>query len=391
MPNRIKLLVNQSGFDSGIHYLIYRGDFSPVKDDEPLIEVDEQTVQKRVQTQMSQVLTQRYDAPSCFYAPHVFIQSPAPQVYVDGEPVANENVNFYPNEKMIRIHQPFIFPTTSIVTMDYQYLQSVVEDDYTAHQTGVTHKGDYVPTGILPPKSISYESDTIAKTLKIIPVHDDTVESHYYRIRFLDTVKGRVSQPSTDRMMSITPNTFDLKWILEISRDGGETWEELQEQPLQVGEFVLTNVDDITANPHIPLPFTITPTSTGAVEIRIKNPWYMWEENVRKTHLYRIKTVDNEGQESKFKEFEEGGVNYRPTLLKLRRKKNNDTPALFEGTDALTLHEVTEMDVDITASELVFVDDHLKPGSEYSYTFHLEDELGRRTPAFWGIVKMPTA
>lgn len=392
MPNRIKLLVNQSGYDSGIRYLIYRGDYSPVKDDapQPLMEVDEQTVQKRMQTQNDQVLAQRTDAPSCFYAPHYFLQTPAPQVYVDGVPITSENVNFYPSERMVRIHQTFTFPTESVVTMDYQYLQSVIEDDYTQVQRGVMHNGTDVPTGILPPKSIAYVQNSLAKTLKITPVHDNTPQRKYYRIRFMDVKRGRVSKPSNDQMITITPNTFDLTWVLEQSRDKGETWTEVQRTPLQAGEFILRNADDITSEPHIPLPFTVTPITTGAVEIRVKNPWYMWEQNIRPTNQYRIKTVDNEGQESVFKEYPVGGVNFRPNILKIRRKRNNGTPAMWDGDDALTLYDLRETMVDVNAPELVFIDDHLVAGHDYSYTFHLEDDLKKRTPAFWGVAQLPT-
>lgn len=391
MPNRIKLLVNQSGYDSGIRYLIYRGKFSPVKDDVPLIEVDEQTVQKRMATQNDQVLTQRVDAPSCFYAPHFFLQTPAPQVYVDGVPVTSDNVDFYANERMVRIHQTFVFPTESVITMDYQYLQSVIEDDYTQEQSGVMHKGTTVPSGILSPKSVAYTQDVMAGTLKIVPTHDNTPERQHYRIRFQDIKRGRISRPSADQVITVTPNTFDLKWILEQSKDDGKTWELLGETPLQVGEFLLTDIEDITLAPHIPLPYTITPLTTGAVEIRIRNPWYLWEKNVRPTNKYRIKTVDNEGQESEFKEYPVGGVNYRPTILKIRRKRDNKTPAFWEGDDALTLHELTELTVDTNAPDLVFIDDHLIPGNSYSYTFHLEDDLLRRTPPFWKTITMPKA
>lgn len=392
MPNRIKLLVNNSGYDSGIRYLIYRGDFSPVKDDAPLplIEVDEQTVQKRMQTQNGQVLTQRVDAPSCFYAPHYFLQTPAPQVYIDGVPVATESIEFFPSQRMVRIHQLFELPTEHTVTMDYRYLQSIIEDDYTQPQRGVTHHGKDVPTGIHSPRELIYEQNVLAGTLKLTPVHDNTPERKYYRIRFQDTVRGRVSKPSADQMIAVSPNTFDLKWVLEQSKDKGKTWTHLQTIPFGTGEFVLTNPTDMSIEPHKPIPYTITPTTSGAVEIRLRNPWYMWERNTRDTNMYRIKTVDNEGQESKFKEYPVGGINFRPTILKIRRKRDNRTPAFWEGDDALTLHELTETTVDTSASELVFVDDHLIPGHRYSYTFHLEDDLGRRTPAYWEAIEMPT-
>lgn len=391
MPNRIKVLVNQSGFDGGIHYLIYGGDSAPVNDDKPLMEVDEQLVQKRMLNENNVTLIQRPDASSCFYVPHVFLNTPAPQVYIDGVPVVIENLTLYPNERMIRIHDEIPYPTEKVITMDYRYLVSVITDDYTRPQTGVVHHGKTVPTGIVAPASVTYDMDYVAKKLTITVTQDIVPTNKYYRIRYLDTKLGRVSQPTADQLISIQPNTFDLKLVLEVSKNGGKDWIFLQQQPLTVGKFVLSNFDDITGSPHMPLDFTLTPMSANSLEVRIKNPWYMWQENGRPTHIYRIKTVDVNGQESNFKVFQEGLVNYRPTKLRIRRKHENGTPSTYDEHDALTMWDVTAADIDVMEPELVFIDDHLIAGQKYSYTFFIDDEINKRTPPFWGKVTTPSS
>jgi hypothetical protein len=386
------MLVNLSGKDDNLTHLVYRAKYSPVPDDVPLIEINEHDVAKRLLTKTGERLSQRGDAPQCFYAEHLFEDVPAPQVYIDGVPAAASNVALFPKERMIRIlGEEVVLGSPKVITMDYQYFVSVIEDNYTNPQIGVTFLGTkkHLPTGLNPPNQVTYTFDKTSRALSIAPHHDGTPEELWYRIRHRDEVTGKISEPSIDQKIAVSPNTFDMFWRLEGSKDGGKTWNVIDRIPLATGSFVLTSAD-VTENPHAPLTSTLTALSPTSAEIRIKNPWYMWELNTRYTQNYRIRSEDTDGEVSKYKEFGQAQMNFKPTKLRIRRKEDNGNMAQYDGQDAFTFRDITERDVDVTQPELVIVDDHLVAGRKYSYTFYIDDEMNLRSAPFMGIVSLPS-
>lgn len=387
MTKRIKLLIDISGIDEGVSHLIYRNDIAPVPTEAPLIEVKEREVLKRALTQDGEVLTQDVDNPFIFYVSRVYMMMPMPRIYIDGVEVVSTNLTLYPKERKIRIDGENIPPsTTQIITMNYSYLVSVIEDDYTSAQLGVQHYGSHNITGINPPQFVAYQFDKITRDFTIKLQRDATAHGSWYRVLLREDRTGRVSEPSIDQWIEVSPNLYDLKYRLEISRDEGVTWEHLYD--FAGYETTLSLVNDITGYAHEPVTIEVNRLTGTTAEVIFQNPWYKWELNHRKTHFYRVREEDVAGEISDFHELPRGGMNYKPTELKIRRKEHNGSPAMYEGFDAIDMWTLTEADVDITQPTIRLVDDHLVTEKEYSYTFFIDDEKGFRSNAFMQTTEM---
>ena len=373
MAKRIKLLVDLTGIPEGISHLVYRSHASPVPLDNPLMEIGETQVIKRSLFQEEEELKQEQEAPLYFHVSRVFMMMPVPTVYIDGEAIEPRFVTLIPNERKIRIDGQQIEPDTEkIITMDYHHLVSVIEDDYKITQIGVKHHGTDIISGINRPFFRGYAYNHLDKTLQLSIERDQTPHVGRYNVVHREDRTGRLSEPGEEQVISITPNDFDLRYRLEISRDEGKTWHYLKD--FTGNQVVLSDLNDITNYAHPTLPVTITRLSGTRARVSIKNPWYQWWENTRNAHVYRIREEDYTGEISEFMYPIRGKVSYKPIKLKIRRKEHNGTAATYDGLDAIDMWEVKEIDVDINNPTLSFLDDHLVSGRTYSYTFFITDE-----------------
>jgi hypothetical protein len=381
MSKRIKLLIAPSGLDDGITFRVYRSATAPVLKDEVLMKVDERVVEKRPLQKDGEVLVQMEDSPLHFQVERFFMEMPTPQVYIDGAPVPQQDVLLYPKERKIKINNQQIEPFTArIITMDYSYLNAVVVDDPTRIQDGVEHYGTEVVHGLNAPSDLNYIFNSAINELKLTIVRDRTPHTFWYAVQAFDELSQKEMDALAEQQIGLIPDDFDVKYELEVSLDEKATWEGLGE--FLNNEVLLHNTDYITNKGHSPLDVVgIRNTGTQAT-ITLENPWYDWESNTRPTHWFRVRAVDGEGQVTEWKEFDRGGVNYKPTYLKMRRKEYNGTSATFDGFDAIDLWELTEATVDITQPQLVFTDDHLVDGRTYTYTFYIDDEKGFRSEPF---------
>lgn len=385
MSKRIKLLINPSGIDDGISYLVYRHTSAPVPEQEVLMKVNERTVNKRPILLTGDVLTQEPEAPLYFKASEYFMQVPAPKVYIEGQLVPEGDIVLYPKDRRIKINNQTIEPnTTKAITMDYHFLASVVEDDPTVSQVGVVHNGETVVHGMNPPTELNYLFNAATNVLKLSVIRDTTPHKMWYRIRMQDEMTGNISEPTADQQISLAAEDYDISFRLQISKDDKATWQELG---MFTGtEFVVTLTDDITDKGHAPIDVLGVRLSGTEASLDVQNPWYEWEYNLRKTHHFRVRGEDSNGQVTPWKEFEQGGVNYKPTAVRIRRKEYNGSPSLYDGYDSLTMWDLTEADVDINEPRLLFVDDHLVAGRIYSYTFFIDDEKGFRSEPFYTVI-----
>lgn len=381
MANRIKLLVNASGIDEGVEYHIYRDTVSPVGLVTPVMVVDERQCSKRILSKSGEILAQSLDRANEFHVAISFSTVPRPTVYVDGVPVNDSDVMFFAKERLIRITNEPIEPnTTKVVTMDYSYMVSVIEDDYSKAQPGVIHKTTEKITGIQAPISLDYQFDAMTRSLNIAITADTAPKNYRYTMVLKEPKTGRVSLPGPERVMGLTPHARDVEYELEISRDAGVTWN--LEFISWTGLFTITEPDRITTAAHVALPVAIVPGSRQAI-IEIKNPWYNWMDNVRQSNYYRVRGVEiQSGETTEWLTSTGHGVNFKPIKLKVRRKVHNGAPAQYEGNDAIDIWNIFEADVDPTQEYIMLSDDHLVSGTTYSYTFFIDDEKGYRSLPF---------
>lgn len=386
MSKRIKLLISPSGIDDGVSFQIYRHLVSPVPEDILLIDAEERLLEKRPLPIVGEVLAQETDAPLYFIAERPFMQVPAPQVYIDGVPVPQVDVVLYPKERKIKINNQQIEPNTlQVITMDYHFLAGVVIDDPTKSQFGVQHFGDEIITGMNPPSDLNYFFNAATGELKMTVIRDRTPHERWYRVRLKDNLTGEVSEPTDDQLISLSADDYDVTFSIQVSKDNKATWTDIGS--FTGTEFTTAITDDITTKGHSPLDVLPTRTVDGvSITLDIQNPWHQWENNLRATNDYRVRAEDSDGQTTEWAGFAPGGVNYKPTVVRLRRKEHNGSPALYDGLDAMTLTDIVEAGVDISQPRISFTDDHLVPGRTYSYTFYIDDEKGIRSEPFYVVV-----
>jgi len=387
MPNRVKLVIKPSGHLEGVSYLIFRSKTPPVPLDHPVMTVNEKTCAKEIRFQSRERLIQDEKEHFYFHVSTVYQTYPMPQVYLNGEAIESKWLTFFPQDRLVRIAHPSIGPNTAhVVEMDYTYVVSVVEDDPTVEQEGVEHHGQEVITALKPPADVAYVFHPVTRSIHLMLTPDVTPDTIYYRLLLREDETGRTSPPSQEKSITLSPNITELTYELEKSADGGKTWMFVQE--FSGTDITLTHVEDITSYAHLPLNVDIETQPKKAI-LRVQNPWYLWEYNVRPTHHYRIRAKDSRGQVSDWKIFAPGYMNYKPIQLKIRRKVHNGTPAQYEGYDAIDVWVLTEVDVDPAEPEIVLIDDHLVSGTTYSYTFYIDDEAGFRSLPFLKTTLIP--
>lgn len=378
MAKRIKILIDGSGIDGDMTHLIYRNTEGPdLPADNPVIETREHDVNKRSLPIQGEVLTQDGDNAGLFYVSRVFSLLTEPTVYIDGVPITNSHVTWNPRERSILIEFEQIEPATSkVITMDYHFMASVIEDDYTAAQPGVTFHHNENVSGINAPVHVGNAFDHLTGQYAISIERDTTPAEAWYWVGLREDVSGRETIITGPQHIEITPNLYDLLYTVEKNAEVIGTF--------RGNTFEITDPNILCDELPPALPVTITRSDATTATVAVKNPWFNWWEDKRQTAEFSIREEDADGEVSSFTVIPRGEVAFKPSKLTIRRKQENGAPSTYDGEDAMTMKVYTESDVDISQQTLSFIDDHLDAEKEYSYTFFVEDEIGRRSLPFMG-------
>jgi hypothetical protein len=309
----------------------------------------------------------------------------AVNIYVNGEDASSQGFNYTLDLKngVVKFNLPL--PKGSVVTADYSF-DGIQVIDYDVPQTGVRYYGpvaqDRSKPG--PPRNLSIVPDPDRNRI-VLTYQPGTVggQKFYYRIEATDG-NTLFSELSKTVGTYVYEGYADHGYVIEKSMDG-QVWSviartnELQYADYGVDKAPLNAVSGLTASVQLN-----EGQGTGNVTLTWENPLV---DPAAASGLYRVRVISQAGIYSD--PTDPVGPVYlatKPWKIVIRRKKNDGSVPSYDGSDAITVTEITDMtqngfvDVAPDKTEWCYAVYRVDRGGNYSMASTVVVPIGDATP-----------
>lgn len=364
---RAKLEIDKLSHFNNVTFEVYRDIESDVNEDDlHVMNVDETVATKMRKVMTGEQLLRDPETPYVFYSTRHFETDPQPMIYLGEDLIPSNEVKYYPDDKMIEIHNVSIgLGDTRNVYMTYEYTFVPVLDDATI-ENGKEYFGPSA-SGLRPPLDLAVTHHPIANKIEITYNADLSPIVYFYRIRAKDT-DGSYSPFSLTKHLQI--QATDVRFQIQRSEDK-EKWMDIAETTDTVWFDGVYTPD----KPNNLKNIKVTPLNSKESKIELDNPWITWQSDPRISNHYRIRVIDAKGEVSEWVQFDPFYMYVPPKELLIRRKVDDGSQTTRTDTDAVDVHAFVDANVDQASGKISWIDDQLTDVTKYRYTFFYTDVL----------------